>query len=108
MKQEHKILFSDLSSITDRASRVYIENQIAIILSRKAPTYQYKEHKEGTQSQYHGSQYRAFCYQGDQAQRKTFEGEHVQRQQPQIKDQSSPSDKKILPSNTVGNDFSRD
>ncbi|KAL1188068.1 hypothetical protein V5N11_000501 [Cardamine amara subsp. amara] len=81
MKQEHKILFADLNSITDPASRAYIENQRAIILSRRAPTNQYEEHGEGSQSQYHGSQYQAFCYQGDQAQGEQFQGQHEQEQQ---------------------------
>lgn len=35
MKQEYKILFANLSSITDLAARVYIENEKAIILRRK-------------------------------------------------------------------------
>ncbi|VVA92369.1 unnamed protein product [Arabis nemorensis] len=97
MKQENKILFADLNSITDPASREYIKNQRAIILRRRAPTNQYEEHGEGSQSQYHGSQYRASRYQGEQAEREQVGAEHVQGQQPQGQqsqgeNQRSPSD----------------
>lgn len=87
MKQENKILFTDLSSVTDTACRAYIENERAIILRRRAATNQNEEHGEGSQSQYHGSQYRASQHQRDLTQE-----EHVQRQQPQGEDQRSPSD----------------
>uniref|UniRef100_A0A565C1L7 No apical meristem-associated C-terminal domain-containing protein n=1 Tax=Arabis nemorensis TaxID=586526 RepID=A0A565C1L7_9BRAS len=97
MKQENKILFADLNSITDPASREYIENQRAIILRRRAPTNQYEEQGEGSQSQYHGSQYRASRYQGEQAQGEQVGVEHVQGQQSQGQqsqgeNQRSPSD----------------
>ena len=82
MKQEYKILFADLSSISDPAARVYIENERAIILRRRASTSQHEEHGQGSQSQHHGSQYQASQIQGDHVQRQLFQGE----------DQMSPND----------------
>ncbi|VYS52338.1 unnamed protein product [Arabidopsis thaliana] len=54
----------------------------AEILRRTTSTNQNEEHGEGSQSQYHGSQYRASQNQRDQAQ-----GEDVLEQQPQGEDQ---------------------
>ncbi|XP_010431017.2 PREDICTED: uncharacterized protein LOC104715296, partial [Camelina sativa] len=82
MKQENKILFTDLSTVTDPACRAYIENERAIILRRRAATNQNEEHGEGSQSQYFGSQYRA-----SQNQEDLVQGEHVQGQQSQGEDQ---------------------
>ncbi|CDY31790.1 BnaC01g27460D [Brassica napus] len=65
MKEENKILFADISSITDPASRAYIENERKIILKKRAQTNQSEEHGEGSQYQYQGSQYRASQAQGE-------------------------------------------
>ncbi|CAN6907509.1 unnamed protein product [Brassica oleracea] len=65
MKQEYKILFSDLNSITDRVALAYIENEREIILRRRASTCQHEEHGQGSQSQHHGSQYQASQIQGE-------------------------------------------
>ncbi|KAL1194370.1 hypothetical protein V5N11_017838 [Cardamine amara subsp. amara] len=96
IKQEHKIMFADLSSITDPASRAYIEMERKRILREKAQTNQYEEHGEGCQSQYHGSQYRASQYQGDQSQEDQFQGEQVgeenQGEEEQGEDQRAPND----------------
>ncbi|ESQ37166.1 hypothetical protein EUTSA_v10002965mg [Eutrema salsugineum] len=75
MKQEQKILFADLSSITDPACRAYIESQRAEILSKRPPSNQYGGHGERDPTQ------------GEQIQ-----GDHIQGEQNQREDQISPSD----------------
>jgi len=103
MKQEHKILVTYLSLVTDPACRAYIKNERAIILSRRAATNPNEEHGEGSQSQYHGSQYRA-----SQNQRDQVHGEHVQGQQPQGEDQRSQNDQNTFSkyyNYLSGNDF---
>lgn len=82
MKEENRILFADLGSITDPTLRAYIENEREKILKRRTPTNQYEEHGEGSQSQYHGSQYRTSQYDGNQ----------VRGDQAQGEDQRSPND----------------
>ena len=66
MKEENKILFTDLSSITDPACRMYIENERKRILKKRTQTNQPEEHGEGSQYQNHGSQYQASQVQGEQ------------------------------------------
>ncbi|XP_010512216.1 PREDICTED: uncharacterized protein LOC104788193 [Camelina sativa] len=85
MKEENKILFSDLNSISDPASRAYIENERRRILGKRAQTNQREEDGEG--SQYHGSQYRASHYQEGQS-----HGKQVQGDGDQGEDQRSPND----------------
>ncbi|ESQ27347.1 hypothetical protein EUTSA_v10019741mg [Eutrema salsugineum] len=92
MKQEQKILFADLSSITDPACRAYIESQRAEILSRRSPSNQYGGHGESSRSQYRESQYREFQYQGDPTQGEQIQGDHIQGEQNQKEDLISPSD----------------
>ncbi|KAL1222970.1 hypothetical protein V5N11_010114 [Cardamine amara subsp. amara] len=82
MKEENKILFADLNSITDPACWEYIQNQRALIMSRGVQTTQHEEPREGSHSQY-----RAFCYQNDQTQ-----GDNDEGQQTQGEDEISPSD----------------
>ena len=65
MKEENKILFADLSSITDPAYRMYIENE-RIFLKKITQTNQPEEHREGSQYQNNGSQYQASQVQGEQ------------------------------------------
>ncbi|CAN6924234.1 unnamed protein product [Brassica oleracea] len=60
-----KAITKDISSITDPASRAYIENERKIILKKRAQTNQSEEHGEGSQYQYQGSQYRASQAQGE-------------------------------------------
>ncbi|KAL0735342.1 hypothetical protein Bca4012_011552 [Brassica carinata] len=62
MKEENKILFADLNSINDHASRAYIESQKKEIIRKRAQTSQSNEQGEGVQYQYHGSQYRTSQY----------------------------------------------
>ncbi|KAL1202338.1 hypothetical protein V5N11_027779 [Cardamine amara subsp. amara] len=103
MKEENKILFADLNSITDQTCREYIQNQRVLIMSRGVQTTQHEEPVEGSRSQYRASrhqndytqitgegshsQYRAFCYQNDQTQ-----GDNDEGQQTQGEDEISPSD----------------
>ncbi|KAL1225853.1 hypothetical protein V5N11_019540 [Cardamine amara subsp. amara] len=103
MKEENKILFADLNSITDPACREYIQNQQALIMSREVQTTQHEEPGEGSNSQYRASrlqndytqgtgesshsQYRASRYQNDQTQ-----GDNDEGQQTQGEDEISPSD----------------
>src|SRR5690606_24097749 len=87
MKEENKILFADLNSITDPAFRSYIESQKIFFLRKRFQTSQSNEQGEGVQYQYHGSQYRTSQYQGDQA-----EGEPSHREQVQGENQMSPND----------------
>ncbi|KAL1225849.1 hypothetical protein V5N11_019536 [Cardamine amara subsp. amara] len=103
IKEENKILFADLNSITDPTCREYIQNQRALIMSRGVQTTQHEEPEEGSHSQYHASrhqndytqgtresshsQYRASRYQNDQIQ-----GDNNEGQQTQGEDEISPSD----------------
>ncbi|CAF2071749.1 unnamed protein product [Brassica napus] len=66
MKEENKILFADLSSITDPAYRMYIENERKFFLKKITQTNQPEEHREGSQYQNNGSQYQASQVQGEQ------------------------------------------
>jgi len=84
MKEENKILFADLNSISDPSSRAYIENERKRILEKRAQTNQHEEDGEG--SQYHGSQYRASHYQES-----PFHGKQVQGEPDQGEDQRSPN-----------------
>ena len=56
MKEDNKILFADLNSITNHVSHAYIESRKKK-LRKQAQTSQSNEHEEGVQYQYHGSQY---------------------------------------------------
>ncbi|XP_033134840.1 uncharacterized protein LOC117127925 [Brassica rapa] len=80
MKEENKILFTYLSSITDPACRMYIENERKRILKKRTQTNQPEEHGEGSQYQNHGSQYQA---------------SQVQREQVTGEDQISPNDLEV-------------
>ncbi|AEC06257.1 no-apical-meristem-associated carboxy-terminal domain protein [Arabidopsis thaliana] len=84
MKEENKILFADLNSISDPSSRAYIENERKRILEKRAQTNQHEEDGEG--SQYHGSQYRASHYQESPS-----HGKQVQGEPDQGEDQRSPN-----------------
>ncbi|CAF2058425.1 BnaC06g14620D [Brassica napus] len=66
MNEENKILFTDLSSITDPACRMYIENERKRILKKRTQTNQPEEHGEDSQYQNHGSQYQESQVQGEQ------------------------------------------
>ena len=62
MKEENKILFTDLNSISDPEFRQIIQNEKRQIYKRRAQTSKYGEQTEG--SKYQGSQYRASQNQG--------------------------------------------
>ncbi|XP_062104825.1 glutathione S-transferase T3-like [Humulus lupulus] len=62
MKEENKILFTDLNSISDPEFRQFIQNEKRQIYKRRAQTSKYGEQTEG--SKYQGSQYRASQNQG--------------------------------------------
>ncbi|KAL1218724.1 hypothetical protein V5N11_028864 [Cardamine amara subsp. amara] len=103
MKEENKILFVDLNSITDPACREYIQSQRAMIMSKGVQINEYGETGEGSHSQYRPahhendhtqgtgesshSQYRASRYQNDQTQRDNDGGQETQGE-----DEISPSD----------------
>ncbi|KAJ4865964.1 Uncharacterized protein Rs2_52517 [Raphanus sativus] len=81
MEQNDKLLKAitkDLNSITDPASRAYIENRKQEIIRKRAQTSQSNEQGEDVQYQYHGSQYRTSQYQGDQAEGQPSHREQVQ------------------------------
>ena len=84
MKEENKILFMNLDTISDPDMREFLVKEKEKIMQKRAQTNQYKEQGEG--SEYYGSQYRASNYQRDQAhedqaQEDQANGEQVQGDQ---------------------------
>lgn len=73
MKQENKIIFTDLSLIFDPTSCAYIEIEIKTFWEKTQTNYE--EHGEGFQYHYHGSQYQTSHYQRDQWQNGQYQGE---------------------------------
>ena len=66
MKEENKILFMNLDTVSDPNMRVSLEKEKEKIMQKRAQTAQDEEQWGG--SEYYGSQYRASNYQRDQAQ----------------------------------------
>ncbi|XP_062104659.1 uncharacterized protein LOC133815910 [Humulus lupulus] len=83
MREENKILFMDMNSISDPEFRQFIQSERRKIYRSRAQTSEHGEQGEG--SQYQGSQYRASQFQRSQYEEEHREGaedEHQRSQNP--------------------------
>jgi len=79
MKEENKILFMNLDTISDPNMREFLVKEKEKIMQKRAQTNQYEEQGEG--SEYYGSQYRASNYQQNQAQKDQSQGNQAHEDQ---------------------------